>query len=100
VAVSGRPLPSWSFLANRPNPFGASTTIGFSLPSSALVTLKLYDVAGRCAATLLDGVRKDAGPQQVVLDGTHLASGVYLAQLEANGRKDTRRVVLLRERAR
>jgi hypothetical protein len=97
VAVSPGPRASWSLLASRPNPFATTAAIDFSLPSPALVTLKVYDVAGRCVATLLDRKHQDAGPQQVMLDGSHLASGVYLARLEVEGRVESRRIVLLRE---
>jgi type IX secretion system substrate protein len=97
VSVSKPPEPLWSSLASRPNPFVTSTTIGFSLPTPALVTLELYDAAGRRVATLLDRERRAAGPQQVVLDARHLASGVYLAHLEADGRVSTQRIVLLHD---
>ena len=84
-------------MTSRPNPFVTSTAIGFSLPTSALVTLEVYDVAGRRVATLLNRERRAAGPQQVVLDGSHLASGVYLAYLEVDGRVSAQRIVLLRD---
>ena len=87
----GLPLSSW------PNPFATATRISYSLPASELVTLKIYDVAGRWVRTLLDHERRGPGPQQVDLDASRLATGVYLARLEAGGRMATQRIVLLRE---
>ena len=45
VSVSGLQL-----LQNRPNPFSGTTAIGFVLPESCEVQLRIYDVAGRVLA--------------------------------------------------
>jgi hypothetical protein len=62
-----------------PNPFNPTTTLSFSLPAAANVTLTVYDITGRCVANLVNG-RQDAGIHRITFDGSHLASGIYLVQ--------------------
>ena len=69
---------------NYPNPFNPSTTISFTLPVSAKVTLKIYDIAGSEISTLTDRTF-DAGRFDIVFDASKLASGTYLYVLQANG---------------
>lgn len=84
-----------------PNPFNPSTQIRFVLPQAAPVTLRIFDIAGRRVATLLDGVRKEAGEQSLLWDGRDeagqaLPSGVYLYRLEAGELRATRKLTLLK----
>jgi hypothetical protein len=96
-------LPSdYSLEQNYPNPFNPTTTIRYTLPTSAKVTLKVYDVLGRQIATLVDGVR-GGGTYEVVFDagaggqtGRILPSGVYLYQLTAGTFVETKRLLLLK----
>ncbi len=67
--------------ANYPNPFNPQTTIRFSVPESAQVTLVVYDVLGRQVQVLVDGVRQ-AGTYEAVFEAGDLPSGTYLYRLE------------------
>ncbi|RJP76055.1 MAG: M28 family peptidase [Candidatus Zixiibacteriota bacterium] len=78
-----------------PNPFNPVTAIGFRLPAPGSVSLRVYDIAGREIATLVQG-RRDAGDYRIVFDGTGLASGVYLVRMEAGDFVQTRKMVLLK----
>ncbi len=78
-----------------PNPFNPMTTVSFSLPSAGHVRIGLYDVAGRLVRTLVDGTR-EAGQHQVTLDGTGLASGIYMVRMVSNGVDVTKRITLLK----
>lgn len=80
---------------NYPNPFNASTVIGFRLASSAVVTLKVYDMLGRETATLAQGER-GPGEHTVTFDGSGHASGVYIARLTWDEGMSSARMVLLR----
>jgi FlgD Ig-like domain len=83
------------------NPVRGEAKIGFSLPVPSNVSLELFDVSGRLVRALLGGQVRPAGRHETVWDGRDgsgqtVQSGVYLLRLEAGGRTDTRRMVLLR----
>jgi len=50
---------------------------------------------GRLAQTLFEG-RQEAGAHQAVIDGAGLASGVYIARLEAGGKGSVRKIVCVK----
>jgi hypothetical protein len=78
-----------------PNPFNPSTTLNFSLASTAPVSLSVYNLMGARVATLVDGL-VGAGEHAVTFDASGLASGLYLAVLESGGHTRTSRLVLLK----
>ncbi len=82
---------------NFPNPFNPSTRIEYKLPSSELVTLKLYDVLGRKITTLVSEP-KSAGEYTYILNAAtlNLSSGVYLYQLRAGKFVQTKKMVLIK----
>jgi hypothetical protein len=80
---------------NYPNPFNPSTTIQFALPSTAHVSLSVYDVLGCKVMTLVDGM-KSAGVHDVQLDARSMASGMYVYRIQAGGFSLIKRLVVLR----
>ncbi len=83
-----------------PVPFANRTTVRFELKTAGRATLKVYDVSGRCVATLLDG-EFEAGTRTVAWDGrsaagARLGSGVYLAVLSRGSERVGSRLVLTR----
>jgi len=88
-------IPETFALSVSPNPFNPSTAVGYRLPAPGLASLRVYDTAGREVATLVDGWR-DSGVHEVTFDGSGLASGIYVVRLEAAGRAQARRIVLLK----
>ncbi|MCC7262644.1 MAG: T9SS type A sorting domain-containing protein [Candidatus Latescibacteria bacterium] len=85
---------------NYPNPFNPSTTIRFSLPRAGEAELCIYNLMGQRVATLMYGVQ-EAGPHVLQWNGRdeqgrELASGVYFYRLQAGGRVETRKLLLLR----
>jgi hypothetical protein len=80
---------------NRPNPALGLTTIAFTIPRAARVTLGLYDVAGHKLMTLADGTRP-AGPRSVSFDVSPLAPGVYFYRLRAGALTVSRVMLVLR----
>jgi hypothetical protein len=95
-AIALNELPAQSSLSqNYPNPFNPTTKIQFTIVNRQSITLKLYDVLGRAAATLVNEV-KQPGTYTVEFDGSNLASGVYFYRLQAGEFVQTRKLVLLR----
>ena len=70
-------------MQNYPNPFNPTTTIQYSIPKDARVSLVVYDVLGRQVAVLESEV-KPAGSYTVSFDASRLASGVYMYRLQAD----------------
>lgn len=80
---------------NFPNPFNASTTIEFSLPTTTRVQLTLFDLLGNRVRTLLDEERT-GGNHSIVVRLEDLPTGFYFYQLEAGEFREMRRLTLLR----
>lgn len=80
---------------NYPNPFNPTTEIRFSLRTSHIARLTVYDLMGRQIAVLVDGP-KPAGGHSVTFDATGLSSGIYMIELIAEGQRVTRLMTLLK----
>jgi hypothetical protein len=80
----------------RPNPFNPRTKVDFGLRKDGMVSLKVYDIHGRLASTLVDR-KMAAGNHSVDFDAAGLASGIYQMVLKVDGeRAQVRRVTLLK----
>ena len=82
-------------LLNYPNPCNASTLFRFTLARAGGATLRLYDMLGRHALTVLDRPLT-AGEHQWPADLSSLPTGIYLAVFNAVEVSATSRVVLIR----
>ena len=80
---------------NYPNPFNPSTFIGYQLPASDFVTLKIYNILGKEIETLVSG-HQNAGNHFVQFNASKLPSGVYFYRLESGTYRDTRKFLLLK----
>jgi hypothetical protein len=80
---------------NYPNPFNPSTVIKYQLPGSSFVTLKVYDVISNEVATLVNE-QKASGNYEVKFDGSKLASGMYIYQLNAGESVITKKMILIK----
>jgi len=90
------PLPSEFTLYDAfPNPFNATTLIGYDLPSVSAVTLTVTDLAGREVARLSQG-NYMAGSHSVVWDALNQPSGIYLVKLETPLGVKTSKIALIR----
>lgn len=83
-------------LSAAPNPFNPKTRLAFSLPEAARVDLAVFDASGRRVATLLDNTERPAGEQTLDWNAAGIASGVYLARLEAGSLSQQIKLVVLR----
>lgn len=80
---------------NFPNPFNPTTTIRFATPTAGRVILRVYDMTGREVATLVDH-ELGAGYHEQHFDGSALASGVYIYRLDAGGRSEQRKFMMMK----
>ncbi len=94
-------IPAWSpNLSTYPNPFNPETTVQFSLQKDTKVALKVYNVKGQLVRTLCDEVLP-LGEHQIEWDGRdnvdkNVSSGVYLINLNVNGRDYRSKALLLK----
>jgi photosystem II stability/assembly factor-like uncharacterized protein len=96
TVVDGSQFPERIALGqNYPNPFNGMTTISYDLPTGGVVSLIVYDPAGREVAVLVSGII-GAGRHHVRFDPYGLASGVYFYRLKAGAVSVTRKLIHLR----
>ena len=96
LGVSGTPggLPeAYALNQNYPNPFNPSTTISFSLPHAAQVSLKVFDILGQEVATLVNG-SLTAGSHEVQFNASGLASGIYFYKIASGDFSQVMKMVL------
>jgi len=80
---------------NYPNPFNPSTSIPFTINATKQVTLKVYDVTGRLIATLIDS-KLSPNTYNYKFDGSNLASGSYIYQLNVDGQLVNKQMLLIK----
>ncbi|MFO7651527.1 MAG: T9SS type A sorting domain-containing protein, partial [bacterium] len=81
-ASSGiRPAPGWQFTL-APNPMSGRGVLRYSVPTPALLSVRLYDAAGRVVRVAAES-RPVAGSGVIDLDTRGLSAGVYLVRLDA-----------------
>ncbi|MGE5500272.1 MAG: T9SS type A sorting domain-containing protein [Syntrophothermus sp.] len=85
---------------NYPNPFNPATLIKFSLPETANIKLKIYNIDGREVRTLLDETEQ-AGTRIVNWDGKNnngqdVSSGIYVYRIESEKFTQSRRMIKIK----
>lgn len=85
---------------NYPNPFNPSTTIRFSLPEAANVTLQIYNMQGQLVNTLVSE-NLGAGYHNVVwnghnMNGVSAASGLYFYKITAGNFQQAKKMILMK----
>ena len=81
---------------NYPNPFNPITRIHYMVEHTGPISLRVYDLLGREVATLVNGIAEAGHRYDVIFDGRECASGVYYYVLQAGGKSDVRKMLLLR----
>ncbi|GBD91108.1 zinc carboxypeptidase [bacterium BMS3Abin04] len=91
---------SFQLFQNYPNPFNPTTTIKYSIPSVetqnlASVQLKIYNILGEEVVTLVDQ-EQAPGIYKVTFDASRLASGTYIYQLQIDGFRKAKKMMLVK----
>jgi hypothetical protein len=102
VTAAEEPAPDAPSLAFKawPNPFNPSVILSYTLAGPSRVRIGIYDAGGRLVRSLLDE-RLDAGSHTLPWNGRNEAgapgaAGVYFARIEALGKTETRKLILVR----
>jgi photosystem II stability/assembly factor-like uncharacterized protein len=83
-----------------PNPFSLKTEIQYSVTKKEFVSIRIFDVSGRLARTLVSEL-KNSGLHIVFWDGRDntgklLPSGVYFVRLETPNKSITKKIIKLK----
>ena len=100
IAGTDTPAVPIELRQNYPNPFNPATTVTYSIQKKCDVTLKIYDVSGKCIARLVDA-RQEKGSYAVHWNGKDgkgnpVGSGIYFYRLAAGSGTISRKMVLVR----
>ncbi|MFH1194099.1 MAG: cellulase family glycosylhydrolase [bacterium] len=80
---------------NYPNPFNPSTVIGYQLPVSGFVSLKVFDILGREVDTLVNSYQ-NAGIYSVEFNASNLTNGVYFYRMDTGAYHNTKKLLVLK----
>ncbi len=79
-----------------PNPFNPQATIRFAVKEAEHVRAELYNALGQRVKALYDGTPAANTFHQVQIDGSDLASGLYLVRVQGASFVTTQQVMLLK----
>jgi hypothetical protein len=89
-------IPIGFYLSNNyPNPFYLNTSIVYSIPLKAKVSLMLFDTWGRELAILVNE-EQIAGKYEVKVDGSKLPGRIYFYRMQVGEYSETRKMVLIK----
>jgi hypothetical protein len=99
TAVRDAGPPAFAVSEFAPNPLSNRATMQLILDRESVVTLQIYDAAGRLIGRSRGNFTE--GPHQLEFDGTdgnghRLPSGVYFARVTVDGSSTTRKMVIVR----
>ncbi|MEX2604076.1 MAG: CHRD domain-containing protein [Gracilimonas sp.] len=80
---------------NYPNPFNPKTNIPFTLSQTGKATITIYNILGKKVAVIADQ-QFSAGEHTISFDASSLSSGVYIYRLQAEGKTQTKQLVLIK----
>ena len=93
--VSSHIPEAFSLSQNYPNPFNPVTNIEFGIAESGFVSLKIFDLLGKEAATLVSSILT-TGFYKYDFDASGLPSGVYFYQLSAGDFTETKKMNVIK----
>lgn len=88
-------ITKFKLFQNYPNPFNPETTIKFDLKENNFTSLKIFDLLGREAASLINEYMVN-GSYELKFDAGDLPSGIYIYNLKSGGYVDSNKMILLK----
>lgn len=98
--IDNPPTPTTSLAQNYPNPFNPRTTICYQVEKDSKVRLEIFNIKGQLVRSLVNA-SKGSGFYDVEWDGrdnngSSCASGVYYYRMIADGKKLTKKMLMLK----
>jgi len=91
-----RPLPNQFEVACIPNPvISDKLKVQYAVPEPGNVTLKMFDLSGRCVKVLYNGQRQP-GYYFTTVDAKELPQGIYFVRLNNENTSIVRKIILLK----
>lgn len=81
--LGGNDVETFSLSQNYPNPFNPKTKIEFALGEDCFIRIRIYDISGRCVASLIEGYLAE-GIHETEFKAQFLPSGAYFYTMEVN----------------
>jgi len=85
----------FELMQNYPNPFNPSTLIGYNLPVSSNVSLKIFDIIGKEIAVLVNEYQAP-GVYEIEFNGAGLSNGVYIYKINAGSFFAVKKLLLIK----
>jgi hypothetical protein len=79
-----------------PNPFNPTTRVELRVAESSTLSLSLFNLQGQLVRQLVDSQTVAPGSYTYTIDGSGLASGVYLLQLDSPAGSRVRKLMLIK----
>ncbi|MCX6142512.1 MAG: T9SS type A sorting domain-containing protein [Ignavibacteriales bacterium] len=86
---------SYSLSQNFPNPFNPSTNFAYEIVKEGFVSVKIYDVLGQVAATLVNEY-KPAGAYRATWNAAGFNSGIYFCRIQTGSFTETKKMILVK----
>jgi hypothetical protein len=87
---------SYQLFQNYPNPFNPTTTIPFTVKEKGLVRVTVYNVLGQEMVTLFSGQAEPGKTYSIPFNAKSLPSGVYFSVLESSGKRQIKKMILMK----
>ena len=95
IPVVSSPVADFRLYPNYPNPFNPTTIVRYELARGADVSLDILDLLGRKVASIVHD-EQQSGEHTALVDGSRLASGIYICRLLVGTRVATMKILLLK----
>ncbi|HAY34952.1 MAG TPA: T9SS type A sorting domain-containing protein [Ignavibacteria bacterium] len=93
--ISNESAVSFYLHQNYPNPFNPKTSIKYEMPEQELVTIKIFDAAGKEITTLVNETQP-AGIYSAEWNAGNNPSGIYFYTIQAGNVRETKRMMLIK----
>lgn len=79
-----------------PNPAVSSSRMNISVADGQMVSVRVYDLMGRLVSTAFEGQIEGSFAQEVTIDASTLASGLYMIRVEGQNFASTQQLTVVR----